>query len=436
MLEGDKYLNVFWGEQLTGRLTLKSDRLEFSYSENWLNSNNPPISLSLPKDDPILCFQNATAFFINLTYEGLQFQQLSERNNWINLPEYKTIFNHLARYGQDCGGALSIFPPYFPVKFLGGNYIKITQQFNNFLQNTNRLLSLPAALENMGFTVNTSLAGFQDKIPIYRDPSFTDFYLPELNSLSPTNWILKAKSERFADILFNEFLCLNLARTIGLETVNCEFIEIGDNPYLLIERYDRYRNSWGFLGRLHQEDLCQAKTLHPSQKYEHTLGLPYHEFYKLFQSPLFRNGLKCADAFISRILFDYIIGNVDGHAKNFSLLYGLDGFVALSPVYDLIAYEIMPFSFSSSLSIGGEFHYSKVKSKNWLKFSNDMGITSSYLSKKMLLMMENIKNALPVCFKTKGKPFKYQELTKKIRKFISERCQKLRVAARELNVLN
>ncbi|MCK9910391.1 HipA domain-containing protein, partial [Microbacteriaceae bacterium K1510] len=94
----------------------------------------------------------------------------------------------------------------------------------------------------------------------------------------------------------------------------------GDTPYLLVERYDRQTLPGGQIIRLHQEDFCQALSIPPELKYEDEGGPGTAAALSLIDE----NTARHADdrlSFIRRLIFTYLIGNADAHAKNYALLY-------------------------------------------------------------------------------------------------------------------
>ena len=88
-------------------------------------------------------------------------------------------------------------------------------------------------------------------------------------------------------------------------------------------------NEWACLT---QEDLCQALNLFPSEKYRVSLKDIVYAIQKYSTAPLIEvyNLLK-------QIIFSYLIGNGDMHAKNISLTESpTTGHIGLTPAYDLI----------------------------------------------------------------------------------------------------
>jgi serine/threonine-protein kinase HipA len=58
--------------------------------------------------------------------------------------------------------------------------------------------------------------------------------------------------------VFNECFCLALAGQMKLTVASAAIHRVADRVHLLVDRYDRVRESDGALQRLLQEDFCQA----------------------------------------------------------------------------------------------------------------------------------------------------------------------------------
>src|SRR5690606_14069844 len=103
-------------------------------------------------------------------------------------------------------------------------------------------------------------------------------------------------------------------------------------------RFDRALDTDGRVVRIHQEDFAQALGLPSALKYERR-GAPGRRF----DVDAIRRVLDATDdpaaereLFIRATLFDLLLGNVDGHAKNFALLHGRGGSIRTAPRYDIL----------------------------------------------------------------------------------------------------
>ncbi|HEX8079927.1 MAG TPA: HipA domain-containing protein [Jatrophihabitans sp.] len=128
-----------------------------------------------------------------------------------------------------------------------------------------------------------------------------------------------------------------LGRACGL-TAGAAWTEpMGDATVLVAERYDR-RVVNGRITRLHQEDMCQAVGIRPSQKYD--IGPPSGRMARLLRE--FADEPRAAvAALFNQLAFRAVVGDEDGHGKNYSLLLE-DGKVSLAPLYDSLCTLVYP----------------------------------------------------------------------------------------------
>jgi serine/threonine-protein kinase HipA len=104
----------------------------------------------------------------------------------------------------------------------------------------------------------------------------------------------------------------------------------------VVERFDRrWSPDKSWLMRLPQEDFCQALGVSSNLKYQADGGPGIAEIMKLLM------GAKNTEAnreqfFRSQVLF-WLLGAIDGHAKNFSIFIEAGGSYRLTPLYDVIS---------------------------------------------------------------------------------------------------
>lgn len=151
---------------------------------------------------------------------------------------------------------------------------------------------------------------------------------------APSTWIVKrgaAPESGIADVIDTEAASLDLARRVGLTTVETEILEYGGVRAIAISRYDR---GHGDDPRIHQEDLAQAIGLNTSD--------PNRKFQWGSKFPTLRHGAEVLkadggnpDDLLRLATFSHLVGNTDMHAKNISFIRRADGSVTLSPAYDI-----------------------------------------------------------------------------------------------------
>ena len=236
------------------------------------------------------------------------------------------------RAGLDCGGAVQFYPqsvlpdPHDP--HIEGLVKKGDAEVAHIL----RLISQDAAGDSAGGLgmLRLSLPGAQPKMAM----RLTDdgWHLPT-GSLATTH-ILKPQRGHLApklrdSIAVNEHLCQTAAAALGLDAARTSLEMFEDEPCLVVERFDREAVG-GEVRRSHFEDLCQAFGVPAARKYQEDGGPSPEAIVGLLRQEN-RDDMR---AFFLSVYWNWLIGNTDGHSKNYGLL--LDGpRPRLAPLYDL-----------------------------------------------------------------------------------------------------
>jgi len=380
---------VFLHNQLAGVLSQKNRLFTFEYTSEYLASGHPiPLSATLPLTSDDHSSSRVKAFFSNLLPEG-DLRNLIAKDRKISADN---DFALLREIGGECAGAISLLPPgerpqpeatYLPLP-------------DSHLADMIKSASLKPLIIHSD-ELRLSLAGAQNKIPVYYENGQCS--LPKGGA--PSSHILKIASPGFPDLIENEFFCMKLAEKAGLPVPRVFTWAYEGVKAFIIERYDRYRDDKGCLHRLHQEDFCQALGVMPDRKYENEGGPGYADCIKAINE-LCTTPVVEKNKFIDWMIFNFLIGNCDAHAKNVSLLYTQAG-TALSPFYDLVSTLIYPeLSKKMAMHIGGKSQINHLFSIHWQRLADDLQISSKQLSRKLKKMSrllvsltENIKKEMP-----------------------------------------
>lgn len=236
-------------------------------------------------------------------------------------------FGLLARYGRDTAGALEFIPdtPRDPLPAGEGMRLGDSQ--------VRELLEEAASSGRSGGLTSISLAGLVPKVALDRAPDGT-WLRTALGG--PSTWILKVAhpaESAAADVVDTEAACLDLGRRVGVTTIDGRVVEVDGLRAIAVSRYDRFRRD-GAVHRIHQEDFAQMlglNTSDPLRKFQRGRGFPsWREAARRLRidgaplSPLAR-----------LVVFSFLVGNTDHHAKNTSVLRHPDGRVSLAPAYDI-----------------------------------------------------------------------------------------------------
>ena len=302
-------------------------RLSLSYTraaKDAFDGGTPVLSVSLPVGPARFANQQSMAFLDGLLPEGEPRRAVAAELD----VAASDVFALLAALGRDCAGALVIGPLDHPA-----------QQDSNLTSakrlSAEELAGLIANLRNaplgIGDQVRLSLAGVQEKLLLSR---LQDGGWAQPVDGSPSTHILKPSIRGFEKVVENEFFCMRLAFHLGLSVAAVETMVVNGAPVLVVERYDRRVNADGATLRVHQEDLCQALGLPPSQKY-HEKGGPS----LLAVTGVLRDfaDSEALESLLRAVTLNVLIGNCDAHGKNFSLLRTDSGGLRLAPLYDLLS---------------------------------------------------------------------------------------------------
>jgi serine/threonine-protein kinase HipA len=354
-------LNVYFRDHLVGRLWLdERRRFVFEYDAGWLGQKGAiPLSLSLPIRREPYIDDSARPFFANLLPES-EIRKVIARQ--LRISE-ENDFAILREIGGECAGAVSVLPEdSFPQENPG--YRELDEE---------ELHRIIAELPRRPFLVGEkgvrlSLAGAQNKLPIYMEGN--RIFIATGNA--PSTHILKPLIQGLAETVENEAFCMMLASRMSLSVPKVT-IRPGRDRLYIVERFDREREKDGKILRLHQEDFCQALGVLPDQKYEGEGGPSLARCFGLLKE---KSTSPAADqkALLSWVIFNFLIGNADAHAKNLAILYTVRG-PRLAPFYDLICTRVYPdLTDRMAMRIGGENRPDWIQSRHWERFSAEINI--------------------------------------------------------------
>jgi serine/threonine-protein kinase HipA len=300
-------------------------------------------------------------YFEELIPEGIN-REILERY----LPITKrSTYEILRRFGRDIAGAIQIYD----------NENRIVSE--PFMKPVNdaeikelllRTTALPFANDiNIG---KTSLAGVQQKIVLGRT---NNVWNQVLNGY-PSTHILKPQLDSYPTMIYDELFGMQLASQLGLTTVETQISTFNGLDALVISRYDRKIASDATIERIHQEDFNQVLVASGNQKYQEISGkVSFNRIGKIVEKFV----VDDLETLAKYALFAYIIGDLDMHAKNISLLHYPDQTVRLAPKYDAVPLLHQNTDRKLSLSVGGEYHYDNITVDHFVNEFKALGIPKS-----------------------------------------------------------
>lgn len=362
-----RVLNVWWDGRIVGQFT--QDRhgdIGFAYAGTWLDDEKAlPLSASLPKRPERFSRRECRPFFGGLLPEesqrlvAAQALGVSPAND----------FALLDRLGGDVAGALQLLPE--DQEPIGAGLLSDQQTTPldeaGIVRILDALPTRPLLAGQEGLRL--SLAGAQSKVPLVLIDGQLALPVPG----QATTHILKPPITRFPGTTENEAFVMKLAAAIGLDVAPVEARSANGRPFLLVERYDRFRDADGVVRRIHQEDFCQALGVPPETKYASEGGPTFKNCFELLRRVSQRPGRDIAKL-MDAAIFNLIVGNADAHGKNFSILYDDLG-PRMAPLYDLlstVAYaDLSP---KMAMRIGKKATLAEMDAEGWQIFAKDAGI--------------------------------------------------------------
>jgi len=354
-----KKLNIYLNSLPLGFLEQGSKKeLKFGYLPEWINRKNCfPISRSLPIREEPYTGDIVYAYFDNLLPDGISLRQrIAARMHAAS----DQVFDLLTVIGRDCVGALQFLSVDRSAPTTGDALGTAVSESEIASRLRNLRFSPLAVSDEVNFRL--SIAGAQEKtaflfsknkwqIPVGATPT-THIFKPQIGEIKP--------GLSFSDSVENEWLCSKIIKEFGLPVANCKIEFFEDIKVLVVERFDRV---WmgSYLIRIPQEDMCQS------------LGVPNYEKYQADGGPgitqimdiLYESTQPDRDRrnFLKAQVVFYLLAAIDGHAKNFSLRWGPDGF-EMTPLYDIlsahhmIATNNLTFEkIKMAMSVGDHRHY-------------------------------------------------------------------------------
>lgn len=361
-------LNVWNGKRLVGRLRRNSfGHMSFRYDPEWLSGGGFAVSRTLPLREEEFNAEEGTAhrFFSNLLPEGGFRERVV-----LTLKISDTDFNLLRTTGGECAGALSVLSQQEEPQ-AQHSYRPITDE---------ELADIVTQQEQPYFWSEEkrprfSLAGAQNKFPILIRENQ---YLLPLGE-SPSTHILKFEVAGYRNVPAYETHATLLARACGLPVVNIELRAINGVYFTIVERYDRLREDDGEVAREHQEDFCQALGYGHERKYQEDGGPSFGECFGMLRD-VSSDPATDLEHLLRWQIFNVLAGNSDGHAKNLSLVYKMNGEIRLAPFYDLVCTRaIERIDPSLAMSVGKERTPGIIAKRHWEDMARQCDVRPRYL---------------------------------------------------------
>jgi serine/threonine-protein kinase HipA len=379
------------GMQL-GTLEVEQGQWKFGYSTEWKDyALSPTFPIITRAFEDTANTKSVEWFFENLLPEGRLRDLIALRNRI----DPRDTWALLIRYGQDTAGALSLTPEGFAVA-TEETLVPLSRETLQEKIEASRARNLP--LMASWDEIRMSLAGAQEKLGL-RIEADGALFLPE--GSAPSTHIVKPEnaSADFPYCPANEFFCMRLAHELKVSVPTVGLLHLPE-PLYVIERFDREplekcaeKGIGRAFRRIHQIDLCQTLGVPPSKKYESEGGLGLHHLFDVLRGTFIERPIVAANAVVHWIAFNYLIGNLDAHAKNIAFLMRGQK-AAVAPFYDMLCVEAYLPRQTMAMSIAGENKPGWVEGAHWDAMAYEAGVAPRLVRSVLLRMSADLPEAI------------------------------------------
>ncbi|HAV92722.1 TPA: hypothetical protein DCW38_06030 [candidate division WOR-3 bacterium] len=178
-------------------------------------------------------------------------------------------------------------------------------------------------------------------------------------------FILKPQTDRFPEMPQNENMCMTIFEIAGVKTALHGIVTLRDgSSAYIVRRFDRKGNK-----KIHFEDL--QSVIQADDKYAGSAERVGEAIRAYAKFP----GLEIQN-FFKIVVMNFIVGNGDGHLKNYGFLYDDDNEKVLSPCYDIVSSKlVIKNEEDSALTVNGKKN--KLKADDFLRLANAMKMDES-----------------------------------------------------------
>lgn len=303
--------DVYKAGRLAARLQRTKAGTEFSYLPGYLDGGIP-VATTLPLSSEIRLTPAGAVppFFAGLLPEGRRLSNL-RRAVKTSADDELTL---LLAVGRGPVGDVQVVPegvtptPAEP-------FLRVERSFGE--------VRFSELLTDAGVVDPVAIPGVQDKV------SAQVISVPI--GQAGSRYILKIDPPEYPHVVVNEAYFLQVAKAMKMPVADARVVhDAGGRPGLLVSRFDRRAGLNGVTETLACEDACQLLDRWPADKYSVTSEQVMTTVAEL-----------CAAAAVARrdvfrqLVFAWVTGNGDVHAKNISALREPDGEWRVAPAYDL-----------------------------------------------------------------------------------------------------
>lgn len=248
----------------------------------------------------------------------------------------------------------------------------------------------------------TRLSGVQPKLPVHINTHGKEPRLEIGHARNTSTHILKLASPEFQQLVDNEWTTLELARRVGLNVPRFRRVEFPSDsqlrsPGLLIERFDLPDSLSAPREILMVEEAAVLLGLKREDKYTRSMD---RVATALLDAGMIYDDM---DRFLDHVVFSWIVGNGDLHAKNIAVLRSIEpgtlgnpprlAATRYSPLYDLVNTNILISGDLFALPVNGKQNNLRVNDFSVL--SRSWGRTKEQTKARIDDLASKVSSELP-----------------------------------------
>jgi serine/threonine-protein kinase HipA len=366
-------------------------RLTFAYEPSWADAEGAyPISLSMPLAAREHGHREIDTYLWGLLPDNDVIIQRWAQSFQVSAQSAFALLQHV---GEECPGAIRFARPERVSAIAEVTRGRVDWLDEHDIADRLRALRRDVSAWRQSTDAGQfSLAGAQPKTALLFDGR--RWGVP--SGRMPTTHILKPNAVSLDGHVENEHFCLVLAREVGLPAASSRLERFEDQVAIVVERFDRLVTPKDII-RIHQEDVCQALGVHPAKRYENEGGPGARTIVQLLRTHS-RNPAEDVATFVDSLIFNWIIGGTDAHAKNYALLIGAEGRARLAPLYDIAS--ILPYAGKQlrkaklAMKIGGKYRLTEIGAYQWDKLARELNLEADQVRASVIRMSRTLPDLM------------------------------------------
>lgn len=377
---------------------------QFTYTDTYVDAEATPLSLSMPTRTD----HTYSHHIVGPWLAGLLPNTTAAR------PSTGNYASALRDLGRDCAGAVQLAVVDDLQDVLAGRGHLAAAPDPLIGERIRQLHHAPYPWTRPG--ERWTLAGHQPKFVL--TTTGTGWAFP-MGSATSTHIVKPA----YSTLAINEYLCQNALAAIGFPAATAFYHEFDGVPAIVTTRYDRATTPTA-VRRIHQEDLCQALSVWPYNKFTVNGGPSAVSIARLLGR---RTRQVDVDRFCDSVIARYLLGDTDGHAKKYSIILADDD-AALAPLYgttSALPYRSNPVKGPRRLAtpIGAHTHLGGLTYRHIERFAVDARTDPGRLIEAATRMATQLPDAVTAA--TRTLPGAHQRFAAHLRDAIAHHCTAL-----------